>query len=246
MATPRTLLRPPITEALVDFRAPTELSKPAFEAFAAELRAEFPKMRERREFKADLQITNGKLIPPTATDTFHGLILENEGGTLTVQLRRDGFTYNNLTSYIGGDQLLANALAIWTRFAAVAKPAWVSRVALRYINELNLPLVDGDEFRKFLTAPPELPDGAPQKVSEFLSRIVSHDVEHQVTAVVTQRLKDPRPEGPVKILVDLDVFKLAEFSPAAAQLREVLEMLRLLKNQTFFALLTDDAVRLFE
>ena len=51
----------------------------------------------------------------------------------------------------------------------------MSRVALRYINQLELPLKHGDQFTQFLTSAPDLPEGAPQAVSQFLSRVMAHD-----------------------------------------------------------------------
>ena len=92
-----------------------------------------------------------------------------------MQFRTDGFTFNNvgLGKYMGGEALLTEALRLWSRYAEVVKPSAVIRVALRYLNRLNLPMRKGDEFAVYLTKPPELP-AARLKISNFLSRIVAH------------------------------------------------------------------------
>lgn len=46
------------------------------------------------------------------------------------------------------------------------------------------------------------------------------------------------------VVVDVDAFKEGEFPVEADQLRPILEGLSMLKNRTFFSLLTDDAVNL--
>src|SRR5262249_32303051 len=118
----------------------------------------------------------------------------------------------------------------------------VNRIALRYINRLELPFHRGDEFSRFLTAAPEVPPGAPQNVSEFLSRVVTHDGDES-TVIITQQL------GPAEtasvVAIDIDAFKVGNFSTNPNELGRILEQLRILKNQAFFSLLTEDAVKLY-
>jgi uncharacterized protein (TIGR04255 family) len=245
MAQPTTLARPPITEALVDLRATVDQPPEAFERFARTLAGEFPKLQVRRGISAELRIDQGKLVPPVAEDLgFQGVRLSRQDQSLVLQLRPDGFTLNNLTDYIGGDRLISEALRLWSLWVECAKPAIVTRVALRYLSRLELPIRDGDEFTKYLTAPPELPEGAPQGVSEFLSRVVAHDAPTDAVVTVTQRLEPPK-SNVVVLHLDVDAIKLGEFAIDAATLRPVLEMLRMVKNRTFFSLLTEETVRLY-
>ena len=246
MATPTTLARPPITEALVDFRAGVDAPPELFDAFAKELSPRFPDVEVRRGIKAELRIEHGKLIPPIAEDLgFQGVRLKNRDGTLLVQFRPDGFTLNNLTTYVGGDRLIAEALDLWSQWVARAHPQVVTRVAFRYLSQLELPIRDGDEFTKYLTAPPELPAGAPQGMSEFLTRVVTHDAPTSSTVIVTQRLQPRLPLLPL-LHLDIDAFKAGDFPVEAGALRSVLDSLRIVKNQTFFSLLTEEAVRLYQ
>ena len=118
-------------------------------------------------------------------------------------------------------------------------------MAMRYLNRLDLPFRDGDSFTRFLVAPPELPAGAPQLVRSFVSRIVAHDGTG-AQAIVTQKL-NVRPDPPVAVILDLDIlYPLSEgIEPTADAIRAYLEKLRILKNQTFFSLITEEAVKLY-
>jgi uncharacterized protein (TIGR04255 family) len=243
MAAPRTLSRPPISEALVDFRASMAQSQEAFEQVATRLRTRFPTYEVKRGMKAELRIEHGKLIPPIAEDLgFQGITLTSSDGTSAVQFGPEGFTFNNLKTYLGGDRLIAETLELWAQVASELRPQNVGRVALRYINHLELPLREGDQFEKFLTAVPDLPDEAPQRVSEFLGRVVAHEAGS--TVVVTQRMKAPSGGLPT-VIIDVDVFRAGDFGVNPESLRSTLEALRILKNRTFFSLLTEEAVALY-
>ncbi len=218
-----------------------------FSALADELKDEFPIKEHRRDFEATIEIKDGKLVSKRVdSSAFGGVRVANVDHTVYVQFRPDGFTLNNRKTYMGGDQLIDKALMLWEMLIERATPKLVSRVALRYINRLELPLQDGDQFTRFLTSPPDLPEGAPQAVSQFLSRVVAHDEQREATAVVVQQLK-PKKEGQlIAITVDVDVFRMGGFPVDVAVLVKSLESLRALKNETFFSLLTDEAVSLYE
>lgn len=231
----------------MDLRAVVPGDSKVFDALAKELKDEFPTKHERRNFEARIEIKDGKLVSPRVDSTsFGGIRVGNVDGTILVQFRPDGFTLNNMKDYVGGDQLLDRALTFWDLFVQRAQPEAVSRIALRYINRLNLPLTPGDPFTRYLTSPPGLPEGAPRRLSEFLSRIVGHDEQRQATAVVIQQLNRQEGKQPVAITVDVDVFRTGTFPVGSTALREVLDSLRALKNETFFALLTDETVSLYE
>jgi uncharacterized protein (TIGR04255 family) len=249
MAAPRELAQPPIAEALMDVRVVVEhpINIERLSPLRDELIQAFPKVDERRQVAGEFRVESGKLLPPTMRDVgFHGLWMRTADETRLVQFRTDGFAFNNvgIGHYMGGEALLSEGLRLWSLYADVAGPAAVIRVALRYINRLELPLAVGDEFRKYLTTPPELPDEAPQKMSSFLSRTVAHD-DTGATAVVTQKLDTVPGAGAVPVLVDLDVFFSKEIAPTSADLRPYLEMLRELKNRLFFSLITEDTVKLY-
>ena len=49
----------------------------------------------------------------------------------------------------------------------------------------------------------------------------------------------------MEVVVDVDVFFVQELDPSIDNLRGFLEILRSVKNRTFFALLTQEAVKLW-
>ena len=245
MATARTLSSPPISEALVDIQAAVVASPEAFEALGKEFKSEYPRADTRRIFQAELKVEHGRLLPPVAKDLgFQGVWLFNSDETAVVQFRPNGLTLNNLKKYIGGDRLIDEALTLWSRFSERLQPTPVMRIALRYINRLELPFRPGDGFDRFLTAAPPVPPEAPQSVSEFLSRVVTQEPTTEATVIITQQLTHAEPNSPL-VVIDVDTFKSGTLSTDPCELRKSREQLRLLKNRTFFSLLTEEAVKLY-
>jgi uncharacterized protein (TIGR04255 family) len=248
MATVRPLARPPITEALVDIQIAPDatITIDRLQPLRA-LSESYPKFDEKTAFQAEFRVENGKLLPPSAKSLgFEGIWLTTEDGGRIAQFRPNGFTLNNVGAYIGGDKLLDESLALWAHFADIVTPPSVTRIALRYLNSLQLPLRQGEDFERFLTTPPQLPPEAPQFFGEFLQRVVANH-EYGATVAVTQQLMPNVPGAEtVQLVIDVDTFLLRELDPSPSNLRPILATLRQIKNTTFFALLTEEAVKLYE
>ena len=151
---------------------------------------------------------------------------------------------NRLAPYTGGDGLVEEALALWRQYTAVVHPEAVSRLAIRYINKLALPREDGDSLERFLLAPPIVPDGLPQRVTDFMTRVVVVDSATRITTIVNQALS-LSPGGPVPFILDLDVFKPETLPTDSAHIDRHLQSLRIPAKQAFFGSLTEETVSLY-
>jgi uncharacterized protein (TIGR04255 family) len=250
MGRPRPLQRPPIKEALIDVRIAADASIDAarLQPLRGILAGEYPQVDERREMRAELRVQAGGTALPSVQDLgFNGLFFKNADGHRIAQFRRDGFTLNQLPPYpeAGADLLIGEALRLWEMYRNVVRPPTITRVAFRYINAPQLPYAHGDDLRRFLTTPPDVPPEAPQMVSAFLSRISAQEEDDRV--IITQKMDiTSEPGDPTPLTLDIDVYREADLSPEGPDLELVLRRLRELKNRVFFALLTDEALDLFQ
>ncbi len=105
-----------------------------------------------------------------------------------VQFRIDGFTLNRIRPYTNWKELFPEALRLWKYYLDFTSVDHVPRVAVRHINRIDLPLPVKD-FRDHLTVPPDIPEGLPQMLSSFLTRVVIEDNETKASAIVTQALE---------------------------------------------------------
>jgi uncharacterized protein (TIGR04255 family) len=198
-----------------------------------ELKDRYPRADQRRKFETKIEARDGTIKAATRDAAFHGLFLSTQERKAIVQFRPDGFTFNQLGSYTTADDLIKEALDLWSRYVQYVQPDYVIRLALRYINRFNLPIEPGEDFGRFLMSPPILPPELPRAVGEFLTRFAF-------------RLKAGVASAPPELLLDIDVFREATIGVSPDSLKESLLVLRELKNRVFFSLLTDETVRLFE
>ena len=64
-----------------------------------------------------------------------------------------------------------------------ARPNRLKRLALRYINRIEIPLPIRD-FKDYLLTIPEIAPGLPQALSNFIMRLVIPNPEMEATAVI--------------------------------------------------------------
>ena len=116
----------------------------------------------------------------------------------------------------------------------------VNRLAVRYINAIELPLA-GADFDEYLTAGPRIPESLPQFLTSFLQRVVLPFAEVSGHAIITQALEAPTTRGLTAVL-DIDVFAECLIDGADPEIWSKLGQLRIIKNRIFFASLTKKAL----
>jgi uncharacterized protein (TIGR04255 family) len=252
MAGVRHLENPPITEALVDFRvkANPKFRVKTIAELKDGLREQFPEVMEQRGFEAVVSVGEDKRPAPSAKDLgIRGYYFKSADGRNIIQFRIDGFTYNRLKPYTSWDEIFPFALKFWELYTQTASPVDITRLALRYINHIELPGAP-ERFEEIMTAPPRIPGELPQDVSRFLTRVTVHEVSAGVSAHVTQALeRRPNKQSPALIL-DIDAFHQCALEAgdenSSAKIREIFGALRDFKNKIFFASLTEETIRGFE
>jgi len=160
-----------------------------------------------------------------------------------LQFRTGGFTFSRLTPYEDWNQVREAAKPCWEMYSDAVGPCHVTRLAVRYINALRLPLPSQD-FSEFLAAAPSVPKELPQTVTGFLQRVVIAAESH--TAVVTQSLESVQlDQQQFAVVLDIDVFANIEITPSDPAVWDTLDKLRDAKNEIFFRHLTEKAVDVF-
>jgi uncharacterized protein (TIGR04255 family) len=166
--------------------------------------------------------------------------------TKVVQATETGFTFNKLRPYEHWSRFRDEARQIWNEYAGIARPARATRMALRYINRIELPLPFGD-FKEFILTVPEVAPGVSQALDRFFMRLDIPYPDVPALAIITLTMDTSVPIiDRVPIIFDIDVFRESEVDPGSEEIWDTLEALRTLKNQIFFSSLTDKAKELFQ
>lgn len=251
MAIPRHLENAPITEAIVDFRvrAKPDLDVNVFKSLQGELRERYSEMKEIKAFEAEIQFDSQGAVRPSVKH--HGIIgfrFSTNDGLDVAQFRLDGFTCNRLKPYTSWEQIFPTVRELWGRYVSVARPSIVTRLALRYINRIELP-AEFDGYDEFMTAPPPIPDALPDRVIKFFTRVTIRDEEHKLDAHITQALETHQTSNKRNLLLDIDAFRDFSENGLAVdsdEIRITFDLLHSFKNRIFFKSCTDQTINWIE
>jgi uncharacterized protein (TIGR04255 family) len=236
----------PITEALLDIRAtlPSGVTLGTLATFQAGLESRFPNRRERRAWEGMVQLGPGGAVETRQKAMGpDGYLFTSADGRQIVQARLDGFTFNRLRPYVSWEALRDEAREHWDRYRQVARPEGVSRIALRYINRVDIPLAAAD-FKQYIRTAPEIAPGLPQGLAGFLMRLVVPMERFEATAIMTETMEAPKDDR-LPFILDIDVVMEKSFSPDGGEMWQAFERLRDCKNTVFFESVTKAAKELF-
>ncbi|WDT73858.1 MAG: TIGR04255 family protein [Candidatus Manganitrophus sp.] len=248
MPEPKLLRNSPITEAIIDFQVKSRIGFRAeeFQRLKTDLAQQFPAVEERRGLQATFGFNLGQGPPPVMQDLgLQGYFFKSSDKKTIAQFRVDGFTFNRLPPYTGWEELFPQAMELWQLYSSISKPEAISRLAVRNINRIVLPTGD-IEFNDYLRAGPIIPQELPQSISGFLTRVTINDPRTDLIANVAQALEVNPLESPTVIILDIDVYKQAQFSIDSPMIEHTFSELRTFKDLIFFNYLTETTLRRFE
>jgi uncharacterized protein (TIGR04255 family) len=248
MARHRYLRNAPIKEAILDIRArlPVSVDVARLLSLQPKVSGQYPNKQERRKWEGEIRL--GESAQPEAKSTASGVdgyLFRSSDGTRIVQYRLDGFTLNRLKPYDKWESFRDEAKRLWSIYTESAMPEQITRIALRYINQMLIPgpVINFDDY---LTAGPVVPENLPQQVSSFVTRVVIHEPQIKASAVITQAFEKIIEPDMVPVILDIDVIKVAQFDLNYEQMWESFEGLRNFKNSIFFESITEKTAELFQ
>ena len=244
----RTLANAPIREALIDLRCESPGGEDAellarFDAAHKEIESDFPDKANNYATDLSAELEDGSDPAVAATTALRGYHFRNTDRDKIVQFRLDGFTFNKLRPYTKWDQLRSEAETLWARYRSLLTDVRVTRVGVRFINDIRVPPGVGFEtiFAEPLREPLGLAEG---QVRESLERlqVTGHDAWDRT---IVTRLAREEAAG-LAVILDIDTFAVApDGSFEDEEAWSHIERLRRRKNEVFFANLTDTGIRRF-
>lgn len=241
---------PPITEALLDIRV--ELSKDinlkTLEEFHDhnDIKERFPVKKKRNPFKIGVKVSpEGKISTLPAIGGPDGYLFQSPIANKTVQARIDGFTFNKLKPYKSWDAFRSEARKLWDIYFQITKPVRISRIALRYINRIEIPLPIKD-FKEYVLTTPEIAPKLPQALNHFFMRLEIPNPDIHAIALITQTMENPTENQKLPLILDIDVFSKINFISNDEEMWNEFEKLRKFKNEIFLNSITEKTKELFK
>jgi uncharacterized protein (TIGR04255 family) len=245
------LPRAPVAEAVIDLRArveaPWEEGRVTREL--KQLLPDYPTLRRMAgvsftaHFPAGEDIEHPAPIPMTQDHGWLGLRTESHDGRLIATFTRDGFSLSRLSPYTDWEHFRLEAMRLWAIYVALAAPPGVQRLAVRFINRIEVPLA-GLEFSEYFNGLGEPPGGLP--TAGFLYRDSLGVPGHPYLLSVIRTFQPP--DGPnaatLSLLLDIDAVCPEPSKPETGIIDGRLADLHWLKNRVFFTVMTKKALDL--
>ncbi|MBI5863447.1 MAG: TIGR04255 family protein [Planctomycetes bacterium] len=237
--------RAPITEAIIDLRVELAANLPVSDLQKARLGQESAYPQVEAVNVAVGQMEFGERVSTAATTKQIGFWFRSSDGKQLYQARLDGFTMNRLAPYESWEPFRTEARRLWDVYRSIAKPKKVVRIALRYVNRLDLPLPVHD-FRDYLRTAPEISADLPQNLAGYFMQIAIPQDDIGAVAMLNEALIEPAAPNVASVVLDIDLFRTAELPTSDESLWILFEDLHDRKNDIFEACITDQARELFK
>ena len=243
--------KPPVREALVDIRFESLPSDflPKIEAAHEDINKDYPTKRTAYALEGSWEMQNSTLIPQQKSSRAVGYHFLSPDEKQVIQFRLDGFTFNLLKpnpeeSWQGWESIRRESLKAWQLFSKAVNPKEISRLGVRYINQIVIraPKVNLDEY---FSAPPQIPKKFLHQILEDYFSRVAIPIK-AATAIVIHAPGPALYPDSVTVILDIDVFYEHKMASDDNLLWEKLDQLRDIKNEIFDVFLKEKAKDLFK
>lgn len=243
--------RAPITEAVIDLRVAQaqEFSVEDLVSIRDALVDSYP--RQDNLYTGQVNIPVGQPAQVETLQQHTGFRFVDQGGRQVFQARTDGFSFSVLAPYDRWETFRDEARRLWDIYTYAAKPESITRVAVRYINRIDIPIAAAPSVRTedYLRTYPEISVDSPYvDLRNFFMQLQIPQDDLQCMLVLNQATTEPPNLETISILLDFDLFR-EEYEQSwraddDAAVWGLLEQLHVRKNEYFEASITNRTRRL--
>jgi len=210
---------------------------------AKQLEATYPTSRRQQEWISHIELGGSQPTVNSGAMVETGLVMTSGDGAQVLQARIDGIRFSRLKPYATWGSFRAEAERLWSAYSSAFEPETVDRIAVRYINRVELP--SPVDLKTYFRTGPEIAASLPQLVSQFFFRAVI-PITPAITVVLTQ-MTEPASAAVnlLPIVIDIDASMVGVFSPSKDEMWKASEQLREVKNNCFFESFTEKGLELF-
>ena len=234
--------RPPITEAVIEIRTSSELQGGALERLVARFSRKYPAPAQKL-FNVSVEVKEPE--PSVTKQSLAGYRLTSLDGTRVLNLAPRYLSTAHLAPYEGWEQLYEEARANWDIWLKIVGWQPVARIGVRYINRIDIPGSHMINLTDYLTFRPSLPT--------FLDNGIEHFAMNALIPLGTDNLKVVLNAGSTQsplinhgsLLLDLDISRESDLPKDEAGLWDLIDQIRVRKNEIFEGCITSKTRALF-
>lgn len=233
----------PAIEAVLDIRARAtgEFTEQRLREAAQHDLPTYEFLDSQREIKHEVRLstTQGEEIQQGLQDLgWKGMRFRSIDRRHIVNVHRDGMIFSRLSPYQDWDQFKEEGLRLWDFSTYLTKPETISRIGVRFINQIILPQGEVN-FESYMTSPPSPPENMSMPFLGFMHQGIFQVPESPYSIMITKTIQSPSPttNNRFALILDTDVFANLPRPTATAGLEACLKDMRWLKNKVFLVAL---------
>ncbi|HKG92238.1 MAG TPA: TIGR04255 family protein [Gemmatimonadaceae bacterium] len=238
--------RPPVVEAVVDIHAdvPENLSLETLAQIYSDEDQRYPVRESLIGHSITVDASSGLAVKTGQEVVGHRYM--NASRDVIVQVRRNGFSYSKLPPYRSWEEdVLPEAQRLWSRYAEITRPVAIKRLAVRYINRIDLP--PRGAFEQYFTVYPNQPGSMPEPLINFVMRLeIPQTAFHGGMLILTQGRLLSEQKDVFPVLLDLDLSQIVQMPADGAKLWQAIERLHARMNEVFEGCITPTARAIFQ
>jgi len=236
----------PITEAIIDLRVEPcpNLELDTLKRLCEDTKAEYPRVNPTIEVAGSMQIQPGVSASASAQQKQVGYRSISSDGKLVCQRQLQGFTLSRLAPYESWEPFRDIARSLWGVYRDATKPQSVSRLAVRYINQIEVP-GNPIELKDYFRTSPEISADLPQTIDGFFMQVRLPQEDIKAAVILNQTIVPPTMPNVISAILDIDIFCEETVPDADNAIWEYFETLHTRKNEIFEACITEKTRELF-
>lgn len=237
----------PITEAIIDLKVafPEGFSIDSLAGIHAHISDRFPIQEQLYTGIGAVIFQPGSPVQVNADQQHHGFLFKSEDNRKIFQATLNGFTFNRLAPYESWEEFSGDARYLWNIYKNVCNPIHIIRVALRYINQITIPLEGLVDLKDYFNTVPEVPSGLPKNtLSSFFMQLQIPQDDLDCMLTINEALAPLTTPETITVLLDFDLFRQQTWQIDDPDIWHFLQQLRERKNLVFNSSITDKTRRL--
>lgn len=254
-------LNPPITEAILDITVNLrdDFNYEELLKFHENVKDSFPTLQKRIALQGGVEINlenpdeiNSQLF--SISNKPEGYIFISDDQKRIIQARLNGFTFSKLKPYESWESFYGEAYQLWQNYVQVTSPIEVVRLALRYVNQIMIPVIENNniELRDYVKTLPEISSNLSAVMEGYFMQVIIAHPEYQPSkAIINQTIgqvtENDKGEKAVPLIFDIDVFQQVNLYHSDDEIKRIFELnLRGFRDKIFFNSITDKTEELFK
>ena len=249
MQVQRHYLKAPITEAIIDLKVAfkQEFSVDRLAEIHDRIKDRFPTQQPIYTGVGAFTIDPGVSINVNTTQQHNGFLFRSIDNLRIFQATLGGFTFNRLSPYESWEEFSSDAKYLWDIYKEIYKPEHITRAAIRYINQINIPTQGLVNIQDYLRTIPEVPDNFPQKtLQSFFMQLQIPQEDLDCMLVLNETLAPQITPEFITVVLDFDLFRQQIWRSDDEEIWMFLEQLRHRKNEIFETSITEKTKEMFD